>query len=143
MILFFICEVYIMSHLINETPYGSYHIALTRQTFVGKVLCLLFNMLSMSGIAFLPRSKYLLISWLQSPSAMILEPKKIKVAHCFHCKNSYKSWLLPYLFGIVPQSIFFFFSQSPMACGILGPQPGIEPVLLAVKVWSLNHWTAR
>ena len=53
-------------------------IALTRQTFVGKVLSLLFNMLSMLGIIFLPRSKGLLISWLQSPSAVILEPPKIK-----------------------------------------------------------------
>ena len=53
-------------------------IALTRQIFVGKVMCLLFNMLSMLVIAFLPRSKCLLISWLQSPSAVILEPKKRK-----------------------------------------------------------------
>ena len=53
-------------------------IALTRQTFVGKVMSLLFNMLSRLVIAFLPKSKCLLISWLQSPSAMILEPKKIK-----------------------------------------------------------------
>ena len=53
-------------------------IALTRQTFVGKVMSLLFNMLSRLVIAFLPRSKRLLISWLQSPSAVILEPKKIK-----------------------------------------------------------------
>ena len=52
--------------------------ALTRQTFVGKVMLLLFNMLSRLGITFLPRSKWLLISWLQSPSAVILEPKKIK-----------------------------------------------------------------
>ena len=53
-------------------------IALTIQTFVGKVISLLYNMLSTFGIAFLPRSKYLLISWLQSPSAVILEPKTIK-----------------------------------------------------------------
>ena len=52
--------------------------ALTKQTFVGKVMSLLFNMLSGLSIAFLPRSKCLLISWLQSPSAVILEPKKIK-----------------------------------------------------------------
>ena len=52
--------------------------ALTRQTFVGKVMSLLFNMLSRLVIAFLPRSKHLLISGLQSPSAVILEPKKIK-----------------------------------------------------------------
>ena len=53
-------------------------IALTRQTFVDKVMSLLFNMLSKLVITFLPRSKRLLISWLQSPSAVILEPKKIK-----------------------------------------------------------------
>ena len=53
-------------------------IALSRQTFVGKVLSLLFNMLSRLVIAFLPSSKHLLISWLQSPSAVILEPRKIR-----------------------------------------------------------------
>ena len=53
-------------------------IALTIWTFVGKVMSLLFSMLSRLVIAFLPRSKRLLISWLQSPSAEILEPKKIK-----------------------------------------------------------------
>ena len=52
-------------------------IALTMQTIVGKVMSLLFNMLSRLLTAFLPRSKHLLISWLQSPSAVILEPKKI------------------------------------------------------------------
>ena len=55
-------------------------IALTRRTFVGKVMCLLFNMLSRLVVTFLPRSKCLLISWLQSPSAVILEPPKIKSA---------------------------------------------------------------
>ena len=59
-------------------------IALTRLTFVGKVMSLLLNMLSRLVITFLPRSKCLLISWLQSPSAVILEPKKI-VSHCLHC----------------------------------------------------------
>ena len=53
-------------------------IALTRQTFVDKVISLLLNMLSRLVITFLPRSKHLLISWLQSPSAVILEPPKIK-----------------------------------------------------------------
>ena len=53
-------------------------VALTRWIFVGKIMPLLFNMLSRFVIAFLPRSKGLLISWLQSPSAVILEPKKIK-----------------------------------------------------------------
>ena len=54
-------------------------IALTRQTIVGKVMSLLLNMLSRLVITFVPRSKHLLISWLQSPSAVILEPRKIKV----------------------------------------------------------------
>ena len=66
--------------------------ALTRRTFVGKVMSLLLNMLSRLVITFLPRSKHLLISWLQSPSAVILEPKKIKyvtvsiVSHLFAMK---------------------------------------------------------
>ena len=55
-------------------------IALTRWTFVGKVTSLLFNMLSRLNIAFLPRSKHLLVSWLQSPSAVIMEPKKISLS---------------------------------------------------------------
>ena len=67
-------------------------IALTRQSFVGKVMFLLFNMLSRLVIAFLPSNKHLLISWLQSPPAVILEPKKIKsltvsiVSHQFAMK---------------------------------------------------------
>ena len=67
-------------------------IALTRRTFVGKVMSLLLNMLSRLVITFLPRSKCLLISWLQSPSAVILEPKKKKVWHCFHCFPNYFLW---------------------------------------------------
>ena len=55
--------------------------ALTRWTFIGKAMSLLFNMLSRLVIAFLPRSKCLLISWLQSPSSVILEPKEIKACH--------------------------------------------------------------
>ena len=66
-------------------------IALTRRTFVGKVMSLLFNMLSRLVITFLPRSERLLISWLQSPSAVILEPEKI-VWHCFHCFPIYLPW---------------------------------------------------
>ena len=66
-------------------------IALTRQTFVGKVMSLLLNMLSRFVIAFLPKNKCLLISWLQSPSAVILEPKKI-VSHYFHCFPIYLPW---------------------------------------------------
>ena len=66
-------------------------IALTRWTFVGKVMSLLSNMLSKLVIAFLSKNKCLLISWLQSPSAVILELKKIK-CHCFHCFSIYLPW---------------------------------------------------
>ena len=72
-----------LSHLYMTTGNAT---ALTRWTFVGKVMSLLFNMLSRLVIAFLSRNKHLLISWLQLPSAVILEPTKInKVCHCFHC----------------------------------------------------------
>ena len=64
-----------LSHLYTTTGKT---IALTRWTFVGKVMSLLFNMLSRFVTAFLPKSKHLLISWLQSPSAVILEPPKLK-----------------------------------------------------------------
>ena len=66
-------------------------IALTRWTFVGKVMSLLCNMLSRLVIPLLPRSKHLLISWLQSQPAVILEPPKI-VCHCFHCFSIYLPW---------------------------------------------------
>ena len=66
-------------------------IALTLSTFVGKVTSLLFNTLYRFVIAFLPRSMYLLISWLQSLSAVILEPKNI-VCYCFHCFPIYFPW---------------------------------------------------
>ena len=66
--------------------------ALTRWIFVGKVMSLLFNMLSYLVITFLARSKRLLISWLQSPSAVILEPPKNKVCHCFHYFSVYLQW---------------------------------------------------
>ena len=67
-------------------------IALTRQTFVGKVMSLLFNMLSRLVITFLPRGKCLLISWLQSPFAVILEPPPKKICYCFHCFPIYLPW---------------------------------------------------
>ena len=66
-------------------------IALTRWTFVGKGMSLLFNMLSWLVITLIPSSKRLIISWLQSPSAVILEPQKI-VCHCFHCFPIYLPW---------------------------------------------------
>ena len=71
-------SAFFMVHLSHPYMTTGKTIALTTQTFVGKVTSLLFNMLSRLVITFLPRSKHLLISWLQSPSAVILELKKIK-----------------------------------------------------------------
>ena len=68
------------------------NIALTIQIFVSEVMSLFFNMLSRFVIAFLPRSKCLLISWLQSPSAVILEPPPKNLWHCFHCFPIYLPW---------------------------------------------------
>ena len=83
---FFIVQ---LSHLYMTTGKT---IALTRWTFIDKVMFLLFNMLSKLVITFVPRSKHLLISCLQSPSAVILEPPPNKVSHCFHCFPIYLLW---------------------------------------------------
>ena len=72
------CSAFFIVQLLHPYMTTGKTIALTRWTFVGKVMSLLFNMLSRLVIAFLPRIKHLLISWLQSLSAGILEPKKIK-----------------------------------------------------------------
>ena len=72
------CSAFFIVQLSHPYMSAGKTIALTRWTFVGKVMSLLLNMLSRLVIAFLPRSKHLLISWLQSPSTVILEPKKIK-----------------------------------------------------------------
>ena len=74
------CSAFFIVQLSHTYMTTGKTIALTRRTFVGKVMSLLLNMLSTLVITFLPRSKYLLISWLQSPSAVILEPPKIKSA---------------------------------------------------------------
>ena len=73
-----LCSAFFTVQLSHPYMTAGKTIALTKRTFVGKIMSLLFNMLSRLVITFLPRSKRLLISWLQSPSAVILEPKKIK-----------------------------------------------------------------
>ena len=83
--LIFWCSACFMVQLLYSYMITGKTIALTMRTFVSKGVSLLFNILSNSVMAFLPRSKHLLISWLQLPSAVILEPKKIKVYHCIHC----------------------------------------------------------
>ena len=78
------CSAFFIVQLSHPYMTTGKTIALIRCTFVGKITSLLFNMLSRLVITCLLRSKHLLISWLQSPSAVILEPKKI-VCHCFLC----------------------------------------------------------
>ena len=89
------CSAFFIIQLSHPYMTTGKTIALTRWTFVGKVMSLLLNMLSRLVIAFLPRSKCLLISWQQSPSAVILSsppPPPNKVFHCFHCFPIYLPW---------------------------------------------------
>ena len=78
------CSVFFIVQLSHPYVTTGKTIALTRWTIIGKIMSLLFNMLSRLVITLLPRSKHLLISWLQSPSTVILEPPQNKVCHCFH-----------------------------------------------------------
>ena len=87
------CPAFFIVQLLHPYTTTGKTIALTWWTFVDKVMCPLFNMLSRLVITLLPRSKHLLISWLQSPSAVILEPQKNKVWHCFHCFPIYFPWI--------------------------------------------------
>ena len=85
------CSTFFIVQLSHPYMTTGKTLALTRRTFVGKVMSLLFNILYRFVVAFLPRSKCLLISWLQSPSTVILDPRKIK-SHCFP--------LFPHLFAM-------------------------------------------
>ena len=85
------CSVFFTVQLSHPYMITGKSIALTRWTFVGKVMSLLLDMLSRLVIAFLPRSKCLLISWLQSPSTVIWNPQN-KVCHCFHYFPIYLTW---------------------------------------------------
>jgi len=104
-------------------------IALTRWTFVGKVMFLLFNMLFKFFIAFLPRSKCLWISWLPSPSAVILETRKIKSAQSSPSPELSPAWasrsgILPYLFChvlIVNVITLLPFPFPLLSCSVLSP----------------------
>ena len=79
------CSAFFILQLSHPYMITGKTIALTRLTFVGLVMSLRLNTLSRLVITFLPRSKCLLISWLQSPSAVILESQRNEVCHCFHC----------------------------------------------------------
>ena len=87
----FWCSAFFIVQLLHPYMTTGKAITLARRIFVGRVMSLLFNKLSRLVITFLPRSKCLLFSWLQSPSAVILEPPKI-VSHCFHCFPIYLPW---------------------------------------------------
>ena len=87
-----LCSAFFIDQLSHPYMTTGKTIALTRWAFVGKVMSLLFNTLSRLVITFLPRSKRLLISWLQSPSAVILEPPQNKVCDSFHYFPIYLPW---------------------------------------------------
>ena len=86
------CSAFFMVQLSHPYKATGKSIALTRWTFVGIVMTLLFNMLSKFVTAFLPRNKCLLISWLQSPSAVIFGAQENTVCHCFHGFPTYLPW---------------------------------------------------
>ena len=86
------CSAFFIVQLSHPYMTTGKAIALTRWTFVGTVMSLLFSMLSRLVIAFLPSSKRLLISWLQSPSTVIFGAHQKIVSHCFHCFPIYLSW---------------------------------------------------
>ena len=85
-------SAFFMVHLSHPYLTTVKTIVLTRQTFVGKVMSLLFNMLSRLVITFLPRSKRLLISWLQSPPTVIFGAQEHKIGHCFYCFPIFMPW---------------------------------------------------
>ena len=106
------CSAFCVVHLSHPYMTTGKTIALMRRTFVGKVMSLLFNMLSRLVITFLPRSKHLLISWLQSPSAVIFEPPKIKsdaISTVFPC-IVYNLWLFSN--NWIWMSFFDFFNMG-------------------------------
>jgi len=86
------CSAFFMVQLSHPYMTTGKTIAFTIWTFVGKVMSLLFNILSRLVRVFLPRSKHLLISWLQSPSAVIFGAQENKICHCFHCFHIYLPW---------------------------------------------------
>ena len=126
--------------------------ALTRRTFVGKIMSLLFNMLPRLIIAFLPRSKCLLISWLQSPSAVILEPRKIKsvtvstVPHLFAMKwyeqipwsQFSECWVLSQLFTLLFHFIKRLFSSSSLSAIRVVLEKALESPLDCREIQSVH-----
>ena len=107
------------------------NIGLVRWTFVDKVISLLFNLLSRSVTAFLQSNKSLLISWLQSPSAVILETKKI-VCHCFHCLGIYLPW-----------SDWTARRSSQSILKEISPGCSLEGLMLKLKPQSFCHLMRR
>ena len=85
------CSAFFIVQISHQYITTGETIALTRWTFIGKVMSLLFNMLSRLVITFLPRNKHLLISWLQHHCSIVGAPKS-KVCHCFHCFPIYLLW---------------------------------------------------
>ena len=134
-----------MVQLLNPYMTPGKIIALTRQTFVGKVISLLFNILSGLVIAFLPRSKHLLILWLQSQSTVILESKKIKyvtVSIFFPIYLSWRdrmSWSSCFEYLILSQ--FFHSPLSPSSRGSLVPLHFLPLEWCHLHIWACWYFS--
>ena len=114
--------------------------ALTRQNFVGKVMFLLFNILSRFIIAFLPRSKCLLISWLKLPSSVIFGAQENKLCHCFHfspsiCHEVMGPDAMILAFSVLSNESAFYSPLSPLSRGSLVPL-----CLLPLEWYHLHIW---
>ena len=134
------CSAFFMVWLSHPHVTTGKTITLTRQTFVGKVMSLLFNMLSRFVIAFLPRSMPLLISWLQSPSAVILEPKKIKSVTVSIVPPS----ICHEVMGRMPWSSFFWMLNfksafsSPLSLSSRGSSFLVMSVFFKLQTWNFS-----
>ena len=123
-------------------------IALTIHTFVSRVMSLLFNTLSSLIIAFLPRSKHLLISWLQSPTAAILEPKKIKsvilstffLSICHEVMGLYAMFLVFWMLSFKPA---FHPPPSPSSRGSLVPLQFLPLEWYHLFIWGSSYFSCQ
>ena len=140
------CSTFYMVQLSHPYMTTGKTIALTIWIFVSKIMFLLFNLLSSSAIAFLLRSKHLLISWLQSPCAVTLEPKKIKVCHCFHRFPIYLPWsdgtrsmMLDFEWWVLSQLFHSLLSHSSR--GFLFPLHFLPLGLFYLHIWGYLYFS--
>ena len=129
------CSAFFIVQLSHPYMATGKTIALIRWTFVSKVMSLLFSMLSRFVIAFLPRSKHFLISWLQSPSAVILESPQNEICHCFHCFPIYGTRCHDLVFWMLSFKPTFSLSSFIFIKRLFN-----SPLLSAIELCHLHSW---